>query len=519
MNKKVAYHLPVARAVTLVALLSLLALPSPAWAQTARPWPNWGQNLNNTRFQASEQTINTNNESQLIPKWVFHTAGDVSATASVVNGAVYFPDWAGFLYKIDAQTGLLLWRTAISSYTGITGDVSRTTPAVNGNTLYVGTQAGAYLLAIDARNGSLVWKTQIDSHPTAVLTQSPTVYSGKVLIGVSSNEEILASNPIYPCCTFRGSMTAVDASSGQILWKTYMVPDNGGQPGGYAGAAVWGSSPSVDPERNAVYIATGNNYSAPQSMQDCEANVKAGQPDNCASPDDHFDSMLSLNLNTGQINWARRLSQYDAWTVSCIGLPGPNCPKPQGSDYDFGQAPMLFSIRISGKMTDVVGAGQKSGVFWTLNRDTGEVVWGTIAGPGGLDGGMQWGSAIDGTSIYYQDANFNQTPYPLKNAATTTGGFWGALDPASGRIAWQTADPTQQIDPGPVSAANGVVYAGSFSGDMYALDGHTGRILWNFHTTGSINAGPAIVDGVLYWGTGYSPLGQPGNSFYAFSLP
>jgi polyvinyl alcohol dehydrogenase (cytochrome) len=490
-------------------------------AQTGTSWPNWGQNLANTRFQASEQTITNKNASQLTTKWVFPTTGDVSATASVVNGAVYFPDWGGFLYKVDAQTGLPIWSNPISNYTGMAGDVSRTTPAVDGNTLYIGTQSGAYLLAIDASNGNLIWKTQVDSHRAALLTQSPTVYNGKVLIGVASQEETLAANPTYPCCTFRGSMAAVDASTGRILWKTYLVPDNGGQLGGYSGAGVWGSSASVDPVRNAVYIGTGNNYNVPQSAKDCQSKLQPGQPDNCLPPDDHIDSILSLNLDTGQINWATRLLQYDAWTVACLGAaPVPNCPNPPGPDYDFAQAPMLFSTQINGTMTDLVGDGQKSGMFWALNRDSGQVVWGTVAGPGGTAGGMEWGSAMDGTSIYYQDTNFNHAAYTLRGGGSTTGGLWGALDPATGHIRWQTADPSGQIDPGPVSTANGVVYVGSFSGDMYALDGQTGQILWDFLTTGSVNSGPAIVNGVLYWGTGFAHLaGKPGNQFYAFSLP
>ena len=89
-----------------------------------------------------------------------------------------------------------------------------------------------YLLALNRLNGQLLWKTQLDSHPLAVLTQSPVVFNGVIYTGVSSVEEAAAANPAYPCCTFRGSFMAVNANTGQILWKTYTTPDNGGVPGG-----------------------------------------------------------------------------------------------------------------------------------------------------------------------------------------------------------------------------------------------------------------------------------------------
>ena len=117
---------------------------------------------------------------------------------------------------------------------------------MSGNNLFVATQAGAYLLSINRTTGALNWKTQLDTHPAAVLTQSPVVFQGKVFIGVSSQEEAFAVDPNYPCCTFRGSMTAVRTSNGQIVWRTYTTLDNGGVPGGYSGAAVWGSTPVVD---------------------------------------------------------------------------------------------------------------------------------------------------------------------------------------------------------------------------------------------------------------------------------
>jgi polyvinyl alcohol dehydrogenase (cytochrome) len=108
----------------------------------------------------------------------------------------------------------------------------------------------------------------------------------------------------------------------------------------------------------------------------------------------------------------------------------------------------------------------------------------------------------------------------IPGGQTATGGFWNAIDATTGGIIWQTADPDGAIDPGSVSEANGVLYAESYSGKMYALDAQTGRILWSFASGGSVIDGPSIVNGVLYWGSGYRRIGGIGNNkLYAFSVP
>jgi polyvinyl alcohol dehydrogenase (cytochrome) len=102
-----------------------------------------------------------------------------------------------------------------------------------------------------------------------------------------------------------------------------------------------------------------------------------------------------------------------------------------------------------------------------------------------------------------------------------TGGSWAALDPATGEIEWQTPDPQGEADLGALTVANGVLYAGSMAhtgNEMYALDTSTGEILWEFPAGGSVVAGPAVVDGTVYWGSGYARTGGSGNNqFFAFS--
>lgn len=483
-------------------------------------WVSSGHDLGNTRNQPNETILNTSNVSQLSVKWVFTSSASVSVTPTVTNGQLYFPDWAGNLYDVDASTGKLVWQTQISSYTGIAQDVSRTSPAVYGNELIFGDNLcesgphdGARLIAVDRNTGKLLWATQIDKHPAAVITGPAVVYNGVVYQGVGSAEEQYATDPKYPCCTFRGSMVAVDANTGRILWRTYTVPDNGGDPTQYSGNAIW-QPPVIDTARGSLYVGTGNNYTAPASVEACQLNNP--KKTDCAAPDDYFETVLAMDLQTGSIQWATRLYGWDAWTVACLFSTHPSaCPKPPGPDYDFGGSG-------GNLMGSVVGFGQKSGMYWALNTSNGSILWATQAGPGGNLGGILWGSATDGSRVYVPITNNEHFNYILANGQTITGSAWVALHPASGNILWQTLDPAQglQFNMGAVSVANGVMYSGAMDGHMYAFDASNGKILWSYEAAGTILDGPAIVNGVIYWGSGYARSGgTPDSKVYAFALP
>ena len=228
-------------------------------------WRIADQNLNNSRSQPAEHSISPANVQGLRPKWVFTTGGDVSATPTVDGDAVYFPDWGGNLFAVKKESGGVIWSHKISDYDGVSGAISRVSPAVDHDQLIIGdilssnqVHDGANVIAVDRETGNLRWRTQVDNHPAAIITGSPVVFDGVVYIGVSSNEEGLAENPAYPCCSFRGSIVALDAKNGAMLWKTFDMPDNGGQPGGYSGGAVW-QPPVIDPKRGTLFAATGNN--------------------------------------------------------------------------------------------------------------------------------------------------------------------------------------------------------------------------------------------------------------------
>ena len=504
-----------------------IALVTPmvtAAAGNGSGWTSAGGDRQNTRHQKSEHQIAPDTVGDLEVAWVLDTDGDVSATPAVDGNAVYATDWGGSVWAVDRLTGDVRWKVSVPDISGIPGDKSRTTPAIAGNLVIIGNQGpfggGGLMMALDKKTGETVWTTQLDEHPAAIITQSATVFAGVVYVGVSSLEEAYAAFiPGYPCCTFRGSMAALDLKTGQVIWQTPTVPE------GFTGNAVWGSSPAIDTKRNQVYVATGNNYDAPPEVLQCVEDNE-GDPDAqaaCLPADNYFDAVLALDMGTGEVNWATFALPFDAWNVDCLPFlgEGNNCPEPAGPDFDFGQAPALYTLRGPGGNRDLVGVGQKSGQYWSLDPDTGEVEWVTQAGPGGVAGGLQWGSAVDGERVYVADANSDDQNWTLPDGSVTTDGVWSALDARTGEILWQ-AGPSEGGDTsGPVTVANGVMFSCSLDplGHMYAIDAATGEELWKFASGGSCLSGASISRGMVYWGSGYANFGDiPNNQLYAFEL-
>jgi polyvinyl alcohol dehydrogenase (cytochrome) len=361
-------------------------------------WLTAGESPTNTRWQPAETRIGVGNAGQLAPDWTFTTGGDVSATPAVDGNTVYVPDFAGNLFAIDKKTGMQKWSHSVSDYTGIPGDLARATPAVAGNKLILGDQGGrvfggANVFAVGKQTGTLLWKTQVGEvgdHPFEIVTSSAVMSKDNKVayVGVASYEEVFAAFiPGYECCHDRGAIVALSADTGEILWKTYTVPN------GFSGGAVWGSTPVIDESRNSLYVGTGNNYSVPQVVIDCvvAAGDDKAAAQACNPPDNHFDSIMALDLKTGAIKWSTLAIPYDAWNVGCIPFlsDGSNCPEPAGPDYDFGQGPTLFTVGSKKDAHQLLGIGQKSGQYWALDPQTGAVVWTTQVGPGGVVGGLQ----------------------------------------------------------------------------------------------------------------------------------
>ncbi len=561
-------------------------------------WPSWGGDLNNSHHAASESRITPANVNQLEIKWAFQTTGSVSANPTIAGNTLYFPDWGpglggdinpdyqgGRLYAVNRWSGTETWSMPIRQYNDNDfNNISRSSPAISGDLIVIGDvqsavpigadsrlinprhrilrqfdkPCGGYVYAVHRHTGKLVWKTLLGEQDFDQITQSPIIHNGKVYVGVSTQESAYAKNENVPCCKFRGSMVALDLHSGEELWRHYMTIENDGEYNQFSGASVWGGAPTIDPKRNSVYIPTGNNFHVPSSYAQCiKAATSDQQKNECKAvwQDNYFDSIVALDLDTGAKKWAMRSIPYDAWVAACeweiltplAGGSSFNCPDPIGPDADFAQPPMLYSIELNGDTVDRLAAGTKAGAFYSLDPNDGSVVWQRQLGLGGSLGGMLFGAATDGERIYFQNANFNHTPYVLEAGlhkdTEINGGFWGALDAKTGEILWQTPVPGVNLPltqtpnihlvwgfnkgpgwykwpVGPLTVANGVVFAGvsDLEGTMVAMDATTGEILWQFNSGQSVASAPSVVDGRLYWGVGYK-FGNSGNRLYSFGLP
>ncbi|XP_043694423.1 polyvinylalcohol dehydrogenase-like [Telopea speciosissima] len=505
-------------------------------------WLNHGGDIYNRRYAKEETEISPRTVSKLQLKWKFYAGKDITATPAVYDETLYFPSWNGHIYAVKADDGSLVWEKNLEELTGLRGTgmiygvnvtVSRSTPTVAGDILIFGIYGPAVVIAVERETGNLVWLNRLDSHNASLVTMSGTAYNGAFYVGTSSAEETVSADK---CCTFRGRMAKLDISTGKILWQTFTLPDNNGQQGGYAGAAIWGSSPSIDTSRGLVYVGTGNLYSAPSYVLDCQKNSTssdqvntASYGDECIEPDNHENSILAFDINEGNIKWFRQLGGYDLWYSACSSNANtPNCTPGSNPDADFGEAPMILSIVVNETKHDIVTAVQKSGIAWALDRDTGDIIWSTVAGPGGIMGGGISGAATDGLRVYTNIANSkhrNFTLSPLNK--TTTAGGWVAMEANTGEVLWSTANPSNATANGPVTVANGVLFAGSTTqkGNIYALSAEKGKILWSYETGATVYGGILVSNGCIYVGNGFNVTlaaillnSTPGTSLFAFCL-
>ncbi len=501
------------------------AAPPPFDAAKPPAWSGWS-GPGNTRFQPADRAgLEAGDIPRLTLKWAFAFPGATSVRAlpAVAGGRLFVGSEAGTVYALDAASGCVIW--TFQAKGGVRAAIT-IRPGADGGRAYVG-DISATVYALNATTGDLEWSRQVDSHPFARITGAPTLYDGRLYVPVSSLEEGQGRSPTYECCTFRGSVVALDASTGAVIWKTYTVSAEpraiGTREGGItrrgpAGAAVW-SSPTVDAKRRLVYAATGNMYSEPQQ--------------------ETSDAVLALSLDTGEIAWAAQVTPRDVFVVGCNGNGAVNCPDELGPDFDFGNSPMLTTTP-GGR--DLIVLGQKSGVGWALDPDhRGAVVWDYRAGSGSALGGMEWGSATDGRRAYFPVSDVldaQQQPRPGPSS-----GWLHAVDLATGQKVWSVPPPPFACGSparncnGALSAAitaiPGAIFAGSNDGAVRAYSSADGSVLWTFDANrafdttngepglgGSINgAGPIVADGLVYVGAGSgSGGGRPGNVLLAFGV-
>ena len=497
---------------------------------TASPsgWNGWSVGTTNGRFQsAAIAGLSLDGVRKLKLKWAFGFDGDVTAFAAstVLDGYLFVGSASGLVHAMRAESGCLDW---VFQANGPVRSAMNVAP-LNGSSRHAvlfGDMTG-WFYSLEAETGKLLWKVQVETHDSTRLTGGSIAYKGTVYVPVASWEETRAGDTGYPCCTFRGSVVALNIADGKQLWKTYMVDEpheTGKNPRGEtkmgpSGVGVW-SAPTLDEKRGLIYVATGDNYSKPET--------------------ELSDSVVALDLKSGKIAWSKQITEGDAFSGAC-GRNQEQC----GPDFDFG-SPAILVTRAGGKQ--LLLAGQKSGVVSALDPDKkGEIVWQTRVGVGGTNGGVQWGMSTDGEFVYASVSDLGRMRNPVELSSSPTiddpskGGGLTALRVADGTKVWYAeAKPCpagsppgcSPAQPGALTGIPGAVFSGSVDGHIRAFAAESGSVLWDFDTTrdfvtvngvkahgGSIDGpGAVIVNGMVFINSGYPRNGgMPGNVLLAFA--
>ena len=508
---------------------------SPASLSDSPSWNGWGVDTANTRYQpASAARLPVRDVRRLELAWAFGYPGEILAYAhpAVAGGRLYVGSQIANVYSLDARSGCEYWvfKARAGVRTGIVlGEIA--SDGGSAAAAFFGDQSG-WLYALDALSGAERWSVRLDEHPYAQIVGSPVLHAGILYVPMSSFEEVAAADPGYRCCTFRGSIAAVDAASGEILWQSRTIDAAPGEAAlsrtgrrllGPSGAAIW-AAPTIDTARNLVYVVTGDNYSEP------------------ATPTS--DAVMAFDLDSGERRWVWQALTDDLFNVSCI-MPDPaNCPRNPGPDLDLGAAPLLLTL-MNGKRR--LYAGQKSGMLYALDADRdGQLAWSLRTSAGGARGGIQWGIATDGHQIFVPVSDWAAIEYQPEpgSAASDLPGFGRegglrAIDADTGEPLWYAPpaacdlrDFCSPAHSAPVTAIPGAVFAATLDGRIRAYSSIDGEVLWEYDSLtefdtingvaargGAIDGtGPVVVDGMLFVNSGYGRWSSPpGNVLLAFA--
>jgi polyvinyl alcohol dehydrogenase (cytochrome) len=496
---------------------------NPAIRVSGEPmWNGWGNDLGNTRFQSAEQAgLSADQVPHLKLKWAFGlpSGGETSGEPSIFGGRVFFGDYNSFIYSLDQATGCIYWSFHADAQIRTAAVVARIRD--HGRATYAAFfgDKKANVYALDARTGRLLWKRNLEPRLLSHITAAPVFYKGRLYVGLAGSEELVSSDPHYPCCTYRGSLSALDANRGTLIWKTFTIRDEpkptrknslGTQLWAPAGASIW-AAPTIDRKLNRIYVGTGNGFTEPAAKTS--------------------DSIMAFDLKTGKVLWSYQALQNDASPGDCMG-PGPRdaqCPNNVGPDWDFGNSPILETLAGGQR---ILVAAHKGGEVVALDPDReGALCWTADLSAGRdttapIQVQIIWGGAADQENVYY----------PLE------AGSVAAVRLRDGHIVW-----VKPIEPSPAHLAAGgrprrgleaaatvvpgVVFAGGWDGVLHALSAADGQEIWAFDTArpfsavngveargGSLGApGAVVAAGTLLVGSGYvgTGNGMPGNVLLA----
>ncbi len=525
--------------------VDVMCAANPPIQETASDWRSVGMDVNSRRYQPNPG-LKASDVPKLKVKWAFAMTGGSMPT--VIGDWLFITNRSGKFYALDAKTGCVHWV--------LDNVASRTTPMVvksaispSGWATFVGERART-VRAFDAQTGKEIWKSaQLESNPVAGITGTPVVSGDQLFVPLTSGEEGAARQATYACCSFRGALVALDLTSGKTQWKTAVINEplhpthknsSGVMMQGPAGGAIW-SAPTVNAKRGLVYVATGDSYTDEPTKGD--------------------DAIVAIEMKTGKIRWSTQVTEKDNFIMGCESKL-PNCPTPVGPDYDFGASPILFTLP-TGKQ--VILSGQKSGIAYGMDPDSGKVLWRRTLGGGSALGGIEWGMAADNKRLFVAISDvinlFDEVAGPggagltADKPAPAKPGL-SAVDPASGKVLWTTPAPKAschyagdrsrdyakgaciRAESAAPSAMPGAVFSGTMDGWFRAYDPSSGKIIWAYSSTaqtydtvnqvkgqpgGGIDGmGPAIAGGMVYTMSGFLGAANTGgnavNVLLAFSV-
>lgn len=406
--------------------------------------------------------ISTGNVNRLKLAWFVKTNDPCSHMPLVQNGRVYFADWGGDVYCVNAGTGSQVWKkTGLEKpkkmwpWHGFAG-----TGALGGGMLFEASVEGN-AFAMDAETGRVMWKKHIATNPSSGSLARILYHDGMIFVGLQSVEEALDKKKPNFKPSFRGEVLALNAKTGETMWRRSLVAAPGN------GVAVW-SSFALDAAANRLYFTTGNNYTG-------EAT-------------DLSDSMVAVDSRTGEIVWHKQTLERDVWTKA----------EPKGPDYDFAGGAQIFDAMINGKTRKLVGAGQKSGIYWVWDRESGEPVWHTTVGYGAIDGGIHGEASFGNGRVYVWSNNGYLHPMPPQKHPLNI----MALDAATGKRIWAMG----KMQPAWLNSAgflsNDVYLMGSLDGHLRAYRAADGKKLWVSDTAkGPIVASLAVAGSSVFFPT------------------
>jgi polyvinyl alcohol dehydrogenase (cytochrome) len=483
-----------------------------------RDWNGWGRDPANTRFQP-DGGLDARDVPRLKLKWAFAFPGRSAFGQPVVVGdRVFAGGIGGRVFSLDADTGCTRWAYDAGAPVRTATLVGRLPGDNFQHAAWFGDDKGI-LHAVDAATGTRLWTTRVDEHPVARVLGTPQLHDGRLYVPVSSGEEVAAATETYECCTFRGSIVALDPTTGRQLWKTHVVREPpqptrrnsaGAQMHGPAGGAIF-SAPTIDAQRGVLYAGTGDSYTSTYS--------------------DATNAVVALDLATGERRWVSQVLRNDAWIFGCADGPKANCPEPLGPDFDFAASPILTATA-DGK--PIIVAGAKSGILYGLDPDaTGRILWQVKLAPGSPDGGILWGPAAHDGRAYVATSDYS---WPTGRGP----GGVVAVDLRHGEVTWSAAAPVlpcawgaERCSQGHLAAVTvipGVVFSGGLDGRLRAYSAADGRVLWEFDTGRSfaaVNGGEArggaidyggqvVARGMLFVHSG--SMRQAGNALLAFDV-